>query len=183
MKKRYYNETTHEWYTEGQSLTRRVNGALFSGVPSEEQLTAWGFVEWVEPDPTPEELLERAKQAKIAELEAYDESDEVNSFTLGGQTMWLTREERTQIDESINAYEGVGAQQMTKYFGGVAYTFPLAIWKQMLNALIVYASEALNVTEGHRAAIQSLQTRKGVEEYDFTVGYPTKLVFSPCALL
>jgi hypothetical protein len=31
MKKRYYNETTKEWYTEGQSLTRRVNGVLFSG--------------------------------------------------------------------------------------------------------------------------------------------------------
>lgn len=178
MKKRYYNATTKEWYTEGQSITRRVNGMLFSGVPSLEQLTACGFVEWVEPEPTPEQLLERAKQAKIAELEAYDSSDAVNSFTLGGQSMWLTREERTQIDESINAYEGVGAQGMTKYFGGVAYTFPLAVWKQMLNALIVYASEALNVTERHRAAIQSLQTIEGVEEYDFTTGYPAKLVFN-----
>lgn len=146
--------------------------------PSEEQLLAAGYTEYVEPMPTAEQLLERAKQEKITELEAYDSSDAVNSFTLGGQSMWLTREERTQIDESINAYEGVGMQAMTKYFGGVAYTFPLAVWKQMLNALIVYASEALNVTEGHRAAVLQLQTVQEVEEYDFTTGYPTKLVFS-----
>lgn len=177
MKKRYYNSTTKEWYTEGNSLTRRVNGMLFSGVPSLEQLTAWGFIEWVEPEPTPEQLLERAKQQKIAELMAYDSSDAVNSFTLGGQTIWLTRDERTQIDESINAYEASGATQMTKYFGGVAYTFALTLWKQMLNALIVYASEALNVTEAHKAAIEALTTIEAVEAYDFTTNYPPKLAF------
>ena len=121
--------------------------------------------------------LERAKMVKLMELEAYDTSTAVNGFTLGGQTMWLTRDERTQIDESINAYEATGATSMTKYFGGVPYTFTLALWKQMLNALIVYASEALNVTEGHKAAINSLHTVNEVEEYDFTVGYPQKLSF------
>ena len=175
--KRYYNSTAKEWYTEGNSLTRRVNGALFSGVPSVEQLTAWGFEEWVEPEPTPEQLLEQAKQRKIAELEAYDASDAVNSFTLDGQMMWLTRDERTQIDESINAYEATGATSMTKYFGGVPYTFTLALWKQMLNALIVYASEALNVTETHKTAINAMTTVEDVEAYDFAIGYPTKPVF------
>lgn len=61
---------------------------------------------------------------------------------------------------------------------GVAYTFPLTLWKQMLNTLIVYVSEALNVTEGHKAAIQALQTIQDVEDYDFTTGYPQKLVFT-----
>lgn len=177
MKKRYYNSTTHKWYTEGQSMTRRVDNGVFSGIPSVEMLTKWGFVEWIEPVPTPEELLEQAKQRKIAELEAYDTSDAVNSFTLGGQTMWLTRDERTQIDESINAYEATGATSMTKYFGGVPYTFTLALWKQMLNALIVYASEALNVTEIHKTAINAMTTVEDVEAYDFTIGYPTKPVF------
>ena len=72
MKKRYYNSTNKEWYTEGNSLTRRVNGALFSGVPSVEQLTAWGFEEWIESESTPAELLERAKASKINKLNNYD---------------------------------------------------------------------------------------------------------------
>ena len=177
MKKRYYNVTTKERYNEGQSLTKRVENGVFTGIPSVEQLYEWGFRELVEPAPTPEELLQRAKDSKIAEIEAYDASDAVNSFTINGQSMWLTREDRTQIDESINAYEAQGASTMTKYFGGVAYTFPLTAWKQMLNALIVYAIEALNVTESHKAAVNALTTVEEVEAYNYQSGYPTKLAF------
>lgn len=175
--KRYYNPTTKEWYTEGQSLTKNIPNGVFSGIPSVSQLESWGYEEWIEPTPTPEELLARAKANKIAELEAYDVSDAVDSFTINGKTMWLTRDERTQIDESINAYEGMGAEQMTKYFDGQPYTFPLIVWKQMLNALIVYASEALNVTEAHKAAINALESVEDVEEYQFDSGYPQKLAF------
>lgn len=175
--KRYYNETTKEWYNEGQSLTKRVENGVFSGIPSEEQLTAWGFVEWVEPAPTPEQLLKRAKQEKIAELEAYDQSDAVDSFTINGQSMWLTVEERQQIATQISANEAVGRDNMTRWFGGHSFTFPLATWKQMLVALEVYAGDAINVTEAHKAAIEALATIEDVEAYDFTANYPTKLSF------
>ena len=177
MKKRYYNATTKEWYTEGNSLTRRVNGALFSGIPSVEQLTQWGFVEWIEPAPTPAQLLERAKASKIAEIEAYDQSDAVDSFTINGQSIWLTVEERQQIATQISANEAVGRDNMTRWFGGHSFTFPLATWKQMLVALEVYAGDAINVTEAHKAAIEALATIEDVEAYDFTANYPTKLSF------
>ena len=176
--KRYYNPTTHEWYFEGQSVTRRLdNGALFSGVPSVEQLEAWGYEEWIEPAPTPEQLLERAKAEKIAELEAYDQSEAVNSFTIGGQSMWLTVEERQQIATQISANEAVGRTSMTRWFGGQSFTFTLATWKQMLVALEVYAGDAINVTESHRAAINALESVEEVEAYDFTISYPEKLSF------
>lgn len=174
---KYYNATTQEWYYEGQTMTRELDNGVFSGIPTVEQLTAWGFVEWIEPVPTPEQLLERAKANKIAELEVYDVSDAVNSFTINGNPMWLTRDERTQIDESVSAYSAKGETQMTKYFAGVPYTFPLTAWKSMLNDLIVYASEALNVTESHKAAISQLDTVQEVEDYDYTQGYPEKLEF------
>jgi hypothetical protein len=175
--KRYYNSTTKEWYTEGQSMTRRVDNGVFSGIPSEEQLTEWGFEEWVEPAPTPEQLLERAKQDKIAELEVYDQSDAVDSFTINGNTMWLTVEERQQIATQISANEAVGRADMTRWFNGISYTFPLATWKQMLVALEVYAGDAINVTEAHKAAINALTTVEDVEQYDLTTGYPTKPSF------
>ena len=175
--KKYYNATTKEWYNEGQSLTKRVENGVFTGIPSVEQLTAWGFVEWVEPTPTPEQLLERAKQEKIAELEAYDQSDAVDSFTINGQSMWLTVEERQQIATQISANEAVGRDNMTRWFGGHSFTFPLATWKQMLVALEVYAGDAINVTEAHKAAIEALTTIEDVEAYDFTDNYPTKLSF------
>ena len=139
--------------------------------PTDEQMIAAGYTEYVEPEPTPEELLERAKQQKLFEIDEYNLSEAVDSFFLGEQQMWLTRDERTQIDEAM------GSTEMTKYFGGVAYTFPLILWKQMLNTLIVYASEALNVTEMHKVAVNALETVEAVENYDITADYPEKPAF------
>lgn len=173
----YYNATTQEWYTEGTSITRKIDGGVFSGIPSVEQLTEWGFVEWIEPAPTPEELLARAKAGKIAELEVYDASDAVNSFSVNGKTMWLDAQTRQQLRISLDAMRDAGRETVTKWFDGVEYNFPTAVWYEMLNAVEVYAADALNVTEGHRAAILSLATVDEVAAYDFTVGYPEKLNF------
>ena len=177
MAKKYYNTTTGKWYYEGQSMTMQLPNMLFMGYPTEEQLTEWGYEEYIEPEPTEEELLQRAKDSKIAELEAYDSSDAVNSFSIGGQPMWLTVEERQQIATQISVSEAVGRTTMTRWFDGTEYTFPIATWQQMLVALEVYAGDALNVTEGHKAAIQSLQTVQSVQDYDFKTAYPTKLSF------
>ena len=41
---RYVNKTTNERYSEGNAMTRYLeDGSLFSGIPTNEQLTAWGF--------------------------------------------------------------------------------------------------------------------------------------------
>lgn len=125
----------------------------------------------------PAKTLEEAKQEKVWEIEQYDHSDNVNNFTLGEQQMWLTVEERQQIATQISANEAVGRETMTKWFHGVEYTFTIAQWKQMLVAVEVYAGDALNVTEGHKAAVNALQIVEAVENYDYTTGYPTKLVF------
>lgn len=59
--KRYYNAQERRWYNFGRGLTRRIDAhTIFSGVPSEEQLTEWGYVEYVEPinDEQNEETIE-----------------------------------------------------------------------------------------------------------------------------
>lgn len=121
--------------------------------------------------------LNDVKERKIAELQAYDASDAVDSFTIYGQSMWLTVEERQQIATQISANEAVGRDNMTRWFGGHSFTFSLTTWKQMLVALEVYAGDAINVTEAHKAAIEALTTIEDMEAYDFTANYPTKLSF------
>jgi hypothetical protein len=91
--------------------------------------------------------------------------------------MWLTAEERQQIATQISANEAVGRDNMTRWFGSHNFAFPLATWKQMLVALEVYAGDAINVTEAHKAAIEALATIEDVEAYDFTANYPPKPVF------
>ena len=173
--KRYYNSTTHEWYTEGTSLTKNISNGVFSGIPSVEQLESWGFVEYIEPTPTPEELIARAKANKIAELEAYDDS-EVNSFSVNGKDMWLDHDLRQQLRISLDALSQAGRENVTKWFDGVEYTYPIDVWYYMLGLVEVYASDALNVTESHKAAINALDDIEDVEAYQFT-GYPEKLSF------
>ena len=175
--KRYYNSNTNEWYTEGQSITHNENGTLTSGVPSVEQLTEWGYEEWIEPAPTPAQLLERAKANKIAELEAYDQSDAVNSFSVNGQDMWLDAATRQQLRISLDANQQAGRETVTKWFDGVQYTYPIDVWYYMLGQVEVYAGDALNVTESHKAAINALVSVEDVEAYDFHQNYPEKLAF------
>jgi hypothetical protein len=173
--KRYYNSTTKEWYTEGNSITKNISNGVFSGIPSVEQLESWGYEEWVEPTPTPEELLARAKANKIAELEAYDDS-EVNSFSVNGKDMWLDHDLRQQLRISLDALSQAGRETVTKWFDGLEYTYPIDVWYYMLGQVEVYASDALNVTESHKAAINALESIEDVEAYEFS-GYPEKLSF------
>lgn len=185
MKKRYYNATTKEWYTEGNSLTRRVDNGVFSGIPSEEQLTAWGFVEWIEPSPTPAQLLERAKSSKLADIQAYDSSEEVNSFTINmnGQTMsaWLTPDKRSDYKNSLDSAELLGMTEVHPVFNGMAITIPIQTAKMALAKIQIYANQCYGVTERHKAAVNALDTVDAVESYDFTTGYPEKLTFDVTA--
>ena len=174
--KRYYNSNTNEWYTEGTPLTKNISNGVFSGIPSEQRLTEWGFEEYIEPTPTPEELLARAKSAKIAELEAYNKSDAVDSFTINGKVMWLDHDLRQQLRISLDALSQAGRENVTKWFDGIEYTYPIDVWYYMLGLVEVYASDALNVTESHKAAINALESVEDVEAYEFS-GYPEKLSF------
>ena len=121
--------------------------------------------------------LDEAKREKIMQIEEYDSSEAVNSFTIGNQTMWLTVSERQQLATQISSNEAIGRETMTRWFGGQEFTFPLATWKQMLVALEVYAGDALNVTEAHKAAVNALETIEEVDNFDITAGYPEKLSF------
>lgn len=165
----------NEIVTLGEWCTVRSKGRIFIGIPTEKQLVDWGFTLVEEHVPTQEELLEQARQRKLAELEAYDSSENVNSFTLNGVPMWLDYATRQQLRTSIEAYQAQGAEQVTKWFNGVQFTFPTSVWLQMLNLLEVYASEALNTTESHKAAINSLVSIEDIDEYNFTLDYPNKI--------
>lgn len=48
----WINENTGKMYYTG-SITIIHNGVLFSGIPTSEQLTEWGFVEYIPPTPPP----------------------------------------------------------------------------------------------------------------------------------
>ena len=165
--KQYINDNNE--YYDGISV---VIGDTRYVSPSEELILQAGYHKVEEPQADP---LETAKQGKVSDIEAYDQSDNVNQFYLGGVPMWLDAPTRQQLRISIEAYQATGAETVTKWFGGQQFTFPTSAWLQMLNALEVYAAEALNVTEAHKAAVMAMDNVEDIEAYDITQGYPEKL--------
>jgi hypothetical protein len=77
----------------------------------------------------------------------------------------------------LEAAEALGQSTMTKFFAGLRFEFPLAAWRQMINAVEAYAGECLNITETHKKTVEALDNLESIENYDYTVGYPEKLEF------
>ena len=91
--------------------------------------------------------------------------------------MWLDAQTRQQLRISLDAMQQAGRETVTKWFDGEQYTYPIDVWYYMLAQVEVYASDALNVTESHKAAVNALTSVAEVEGYDYTQFYPDKLSF------
>jgi hypothetical protein len=48
----------------------------------------------------------------------------------------------------------------------------------MLAQIQLYADQCFLVTKQHEAAVNALDSIESVDNYDITLGYPTKLVFN-----
>lgn len=126
-------------------------------------------------DPQPHErTLQDAIKERLALLHAYDQSDAVLSFTFNGQKMWLNPQQRTNYLMTVNAAEEEGLTAVP--FGGMS--IPIAHARQVLNALAIYAMQAMATTDAHDAAIRNKRKVETVDAYDYTAGYPAQLVFA-----
>lgn len=117
----YINTTTGDRYYEGSSMTTYHDGVLFSGIPSAEQLTEWGYTLYVPPtptEPTQEEIEAQLRQARMDEIlgllsetdyivlkkaegidiSSYDEQYD-GSFLAWRQAL---RDEYNQLEQSLN---------------------------------------------------------------------------------
>ena len=127
---------------------------------------------------TPAEVLELAKGNAIKLIDAYDTSSNVNSFTLGGMPLWVSRADRTTLKVRFESELAAGLTATTLWYGLVP--IPIEDITQglaMLVALEVYASRCFDTTAAHKAAVMQLTSVEAVLAYDFTQGYPDKLAF------
>ena len=143
--------------------------------PSEAQILADGWEVYERPIYTP--TLEDIKRNKVDEILAYDSSEAVNEFSIGGIPMWLDKATRAGLLLRFEAESKVGREQTTLWNNGQSYTLPLADAMQMLIALELYASECYDNTQRHLAEVSKLESIAEVEAYDYTIGYPNKLAF------
>lgn len=122
-----------------------------------------------------------ARNAKIAEIDAYDCSPAVNSFTLNGNVIWLDKATRVGLVNSVNTEKAAGRSATILWFGVHCYTIPVDLALAMLAQLELYALACYNITAGHRAAVSALTDIDALTTYDHTAGYPARPEFNTSA--
>lgn len=163
----YINKETGEVYNR---LHIKV-GEDFIINPSEETLLEHGY-EKVE---VPENKLQKAINAKISEIKAYDNSEAVNSFSLNGMSAWINRGDRIGTRRAIELDIANGLTESEIWLNGFKLVVNSQLALKLLDAVGHYAYQAYNVTQAHIFAVKQLTSVEEVEKYDHTANYPQKL--------
>ncbi|WP_297071342.1 DUF4376 domain-containing protein [uncultured Duncaniella sp.] len=118
------------------------------------------------------------REAKLKEIEAYDSSLAVNSFSLDGMDVWLDFELRSKLRSRLPVEEAAGRDTTTLWLGTHSFTLPVKLASALLARIELYAADCFDVTSAHKAAVEALDTREAIEAYDHTTGYPERLTVS-----
>lgn len=145
------------------------NGVIIN--PLEETLLEYGY-EKVE---VPENKLQKAIDAKVAEIKAYDNSEAVNSFSLNGMSAWINREDRIGTRRAIELDITNGLTESEIWLNGFKLVVNCQLALKLLDAVGHYAYQAYNATQAHIFAVKHLASVEEVEKYDYTTNYPPKL--------
>jgi hypothetical protein len=166
---------------DGKTIIKRADEIVVRGNgsqtfnPTETMILADGWVEYIPQPYVP--TLEEIKARKVDEILMYDSSEAVNEFSMGGLPIWLDKATRAGLLLRFEAEGKVGRTETTLWNNGQSYTLPLEQAQQILIALELYASACYDNTQSHIAEVQKLDSKEAVEAYDYTTGYPSKLLF------
>ena len=127
---------------------------------------------------SPISKLDQAKKEIIRKIDEYDTSVNVNSFKLNGVDVWLSKDTRVGLMNSISIEKATGKEQSVLWFNNICVTVNCDSAIQMLSALELYALDCYNKTSEHKINVQNLSSIEEVHNYDYTQGYPNKLEFT-----
>lgn len=133
---------------------------------------------WLENIGSEDEVLQKAKEAVVAEITAFDSSSAVNGFILNGERVWLDFELRDRVYQGNERLRRIGRTDTTLWLGNKCYNLSIEQAQNIISHIEAYAKDCYNVTAAHKAAVEKLQTFEEVLAYDYTAGYPEMLTMS-----
>ena len=122
--------------------------------------------------------LEVVKSQKIAKIQDYDKSEGVNSFALNGNLVWLDKDTRVGLVNSLQIEKSAGKDETELWLNGIMYKLPIDHVLQMLVVLELYAKECYNMTQQHIANVKNLDDLNRIWNYNYTKGYPKRPSFN-----
>ncbi len=125
-----------------------------------------------------EPSLSDVKAQKLAEISVYDASDAVNSFTIDGKNIWLSKDTRLALRQRFIAEQASGIKNTSLWYGAEQFNLSVSDALPMLNSIEIYACKCYDITAAHKANVHSMTDIEDILSYDFRVGYPDKLSFT-----
>ena len=112
---------------------------------------------------------ESLRQVLIGKVKNLEDSKE---FEYKGKKLWWNKNTRAGLINLANS----STDNVAILIGDDVISFNLESLKDLLAQLEVYSSKCLIVTHKHIKAIEKLQTFEDILKYDYTLGYPDKVV-------
>ena len=109
------------------------------------------------------------RQVLIGKVKNIDNSKE---FEYKGKKLWWDKSTRAGLLNLANS----STDNVAILIGDDIISFNLESLKDLLAQLEVYSSKCLIVTHKHIKAIEKLQTFEDILKYNYTLGYPDKVV-------
>lgn len=126
------------------------------------------------------EDLEATRESVLGKIESFDTSSAVNEFVINGIGMWLDGDtQRPKLRGAVQTYldKELGDYPLCVEGVGVIPVAPTKLLS-MLADIEVYAIKCFTKTFEHKEAVSELTTCEELVNYNYTEGYPEKLVFN-----
>lgn len=148
--------------------------------PIESMILEDGWVEYVPiiKEPTEVELFEKAKSKLIENILEYDSSEHVNIFYIGDYGMWLDKATRVGLKLRFEMEMENGEDMTSLWHNGNKFELPIEMAVKLLYSIEKYASQCYDNTQYHISVANKLDNILDVENYDYKMSYPEKLVFN-----
>ena len=108
----------------------------------------------------------------LRQLALYDQSDNVNSFIYKENKYWLDKQQRSCMKTVAES----GLDTIEIVMGNISLVVPSDFVTQFIHQLEAYAYKCYVNTAKHKQAIDKLTTVEEALNYDFTTGYPEKII-------
>lgn len=112
---------------------------------------------------------ESLRKVLVAKVQRIEDSKE---FEYKGEKLWWDKNTRASLINLANSTSEV----IPIIANGKIIEFEPEILKNLLNTLEVYSSKCFVQTYKHLELIDKLQTLEDILNYDYTLGYPEKVV-------
>lgn len=162
------------FYKDGKVYSRKdikiVENNEICFYPSDKMIIENGYTPY-------ENTLDGIKEALIAEVNAYDKSDDVECIYIKGEKTWFSKEERAALMNLAKCYQSKDMDGCILWVNGTPVNYTCDALIDLLTQLEIYANECFNATQLSLKEINVLLTIEDAKSYNYKSKYPTPLSF------